>query len=343
MKSILILQELWRRRIIVGIALMLSILVGATIAYQVTPGLPPHFKSRQFEVGVASARVLVDTPHSIVADLNPSGAASLALHAQLLADLTASEPVRTAIAHSVGIPLQSLAVVPPAVAGAPPVPTPVATAVTPPSGTSTLTMGVDSTLPLVSLSVQAPNQDQAAKLASGAVTALRSYLGTIAAAQKIPLYRQPRITSLGVQSATATRGPSRMFGAAATLVLFSLFCYLVLVVGGAREQLRRARESASSGSQPDATSAPLLDEEELFDNNLTVPPVRIANGTRPAPTGVRERGPHELVAMTPAAEEVPAVAQQAGASTADPHAGATVPQSRRTGIPPGMSKLVSWK
>ena len=34
---------------------------------------PPKLESRQYHVGVASARVLVDTPDSQVVDLNPEG------------------------------------------------------------------------------------------------------------------------------------------------------------------------------------------------------------------------------------------------------------------------------
>src|SRR5947209_13912144 len=129
--------------------------------YHVSPGLPPKLQSRQYVVGVAQSRVLIDPHDSIVADLNPQGATSLSTHAQLLADLIASLPIRTTIAHNLKIPLSSLAVVPPTENGAAPVPTPVATTQTPPSGASTLTISVDSTLPLVSISAQAPDQTRA--------------------------------------------------------------------------------------------------------------------------------------------------------------------------------------
>jgi hypothetical protein len=238
LKPILVVQELWRRRIVVLVALLMSICAGTFVVYRVSAGLPPHLKSRQYQVGVASARVLVDTHDSIVADLNPRGAASLSLHAQLLAGLVASESIRTAIAQSVGISPQSLAVIPPAIGGPPAVPTPVATAVPPPSGASTLTIAVDATLPLVSISAQAPSQEAAAKLANGTVTALQSYLLSVASAQKIPASRQPVISSLGVQSASATRGPSRIYGVAAALGLFSLLCYIIIVGGGVRQRAR---------------------------------------------------------------------------------------------------------
>ena len=56
---------------------------------------PPKLESRQYHVGVASARVLVDTPDSQVVDLNPKGADALSSRASLLANLMASSPVKT--------------------------------------------------------------------------------------------------------------------------------------------------------------------------------------------------------------------------------------------------------
>ena len=102
-----ILNELWRRRIIVGIALIVSILLGLMVAFKVSPGLPPTLTPRAQQVGVASTRVLINTPSSIVADLNPAGGASLSTHAQLLGNLLSSDEVHNAIAKAPGWPPRS--------------------------------------------------------------------------------------------------------------------------------------------------------------------------------------------------------------------------------------------
>lgn len=301
------LQQLWRRRVVVGIALVLSICVGVFMTYRVKPGLPPQFQSREHTVGVAQSRVLIDTHDSIVADLNPQGATSLSTHAQLLADLIASLPIRTAITSNLHIPLDSLAVVPPAENGAAPVPTPVATTQTPPSGASTLTIGVDSTLPLVSISAQAPNQTRAFNLADGTVTALQNYLQSVAREQQIPIQRQPVIKSLGTSSATSIRGPSRVFGAAVTAVLFGVFCYILLVLGGLRQRTRGAvRAPARVETAAELTADPYLesDDELLADAFLAIaggpageekPPVPIGNGNpdlSDAPRSVKQDSHH---------------------------------------------------
>src|ERR1700749_3693608 len=109
MTTVSILQDLWRRRVLVAIAFVVSVVLGVTMVYQVGAG---GLKSRDYTVGLATVRVLVDTPDSVVADLNPSGAASLSLHAQLLADLISSQSIRETIADKVNVPVADLAVVP---------------------------------------------------------------------------------------------------------------------------------------------------------------------------------------------------------------------------------------
>lgn len=294
-----ILQEFWRRRILIGLALLLSLAAGAVVAYRVTPTLPPHFKSRQYQVGVASVRMLVDTPNSIVADLNPSGASSLSLHAQLLANLLASQSIRTTIAASVGIPIQDLAVVPPAISAAPIVATPLATATVPPADASTLTISVDPTLPIVSISAQAPDRVGAANLANGAVTALRAYLVSVAGAQKIPTSRRPVITSLGALSGTATRGRSRILGVAAALVLFSLLSYVILIVGGLRRRVRMAAPHAEAAAGPVPASPEPSPAES--NGNLHEPSLPVANGNLPGHEPGPARAPAGLVAGIPPA------------------------------------------
>lgn len=250
MKTISLLTELWRRRLLVGAALLVSSCIGLAVAYQIAL-TPPQLHSRQHEIGVASARLLVDTPRSIVADLDPSGAASLSLHAQLIADLVASQPIRDAIAREVGIPVGSLAVIPPVVAGGPAVPTPIATATTPPSSTSTLTLSVDPVLPLVTITVRAPAGTLALRLADGSVTALQNYLRAVAAEQGIPDRRRPQIKALGSQAAVATVGPSPLYGVGAAAVAFGFLCWSILFVAGIRRRMRAvAGDRRASALEP---------------------------------------------------------------------------------------------
>ena len=97
--TVTILRELWQRRIYVGVAAVVAILVGVMLAYRLS--LPPE--SRQYDVGMASAHILVDTPQSQVVDVSPRGSGSLGTRANLLANLMTEGEVKAAIARRAGL------------------------------------------------------------------------------------------------------------------------------------------------------------------------------------------------------------------------------------------------
>ena len=99
MEAVTILRELWRRRILVALAALASIFAAFAIAYTVT--IPPE--SRKFEVGIATGRILVDTPDSQVVDVSPRGSGTLGIRAGLLANLMTEGEVKAAIARRAGL------------------------------------------------------------------------------------------------------------------------------------------------------------------------------------------------------------------------------------------------
>jgi hypothetical protein len=235
-----ILNELWRRRIIVGIALIVSILLGLMVAFKVSPGLPPTLTSRAQQVGVASTRVLINTPSSIVADLNPAGGASLSTHAQLLGNLLSSDEVHNAIAKTAGLAPSQLTISPLAVGGV--IQTPLAVTAPAPIGASSVSVNADPLLPLITINATAPSPKQAAALANGSVSVLQSYIQTVAAEEGIPASRRPVITSLGsAVGLPSTSGPSKMYSAIAIVLLFGISCYVILLATGGKARLRELR------------------------------------------------------------------------------------------------------
>ena len=233
-----ILNELWRRRIVVAIALVISVFIGLMVAFRVGPGgLTPRAR----EIGVASTRVLINTPSSIVADLNPAGGTSLPTHAQLLGNLLSSDQVHNAIAKSAGLAPADLTVSPLAVGGV--VQTPLAVTAPAPVGASSVSVNADPLLPLITISATAPTPQQAAALANGSVKVLQTYIQTVAGEQNIPTSRRPVITSLGsAVGLPSTSGPSKLYSAIAIILLFGLSCYVILVVSGGKARIRELKE-----------------------------------------------------------------------------------------------------
>lgn len=248
-----ILNELWRRRLLVGIALMVSIFLGLMVAFRISPGLPPKLTPRAQQIGLASTRVLINTPSSIVADLNPAGGSSLSTHAQLLGNLISSDAVHNAIAKRAGLAPTDLTISPLAVGGV--IQTPLAVTAPAPVGASSVSVNADPLLPLITITATAPTPNLAASLANGSVTVLQSYIQTVAADEGIPASRRPVITSLGAAvGLPSTNGPSKMYSAAAIILLFSLSCYIILVATGGKARLRELKELRALGSE--STLAP---------------------------------------------------------------------------------------
>jgi len=273
MESITILRELWRLRYLVILAGLLALAIALMTAYRVSLS-PPKLESRQYHVGLASARILIDTPDSQVVDLNPKGADALSSRASLLANLMASSPVKAIIARDAGVPASQLVAVAPSATGAT-APTPLSQAASKSANVADvylLTMQADETLPIIAIQAQAPDAEQAARLANAATTGLRDYLRSVAGAQNVPAARQVVISGLGAaQAADVVRGPRRLFAIIAFIFVFGLACFGLIMVSGIARGWRRAaaleRSAAEAQGPPDgdgtATAGPSLRRRAL--------------------------------------------------------------------------------
>src|SRR5436190_15082089 len=91
MNTVTVLRELWRLRRYVAVVCVLALLAGAALI------------SREYTVGVSTARILVDTPNSQVVGVSPKGSGLVALQANLLATIMVDRTIKSAIAHRVGV------------------------------------------------------------------------------------------------------------------------------------------------------------------------------------------------------------------------------------------------
>ena len=235
MELVTILRELWHRRTIVALVALVSLLVGAAVAFRL-----PSLESRKYEVGIATARILVDTPNSQVVEVAPKGSDMLGVRANLIANLMAEGDVKAAIAQRAGVPPEKLAGIAES-ADSPPDAASASTAeyvLT----TRVLATPTGDHLPIIELEARAPDAMRAATLAGAALSGLSDYLDTKAAAEKVPDAERLRFTSLGpARAAEFVRGPGIAMAIGAALFVFIAGCAIMLGVLALGSRLARRR------------------------------------------------------------------------------------------------------
>ena len=272
MQTVTILRELSQRRVLVGAVAVLAVAVGFLLAFRI--GVPPE--SRSSEIGVATARILVDTPRSQVVDVTPRGSETLGARAAVLANLMVEGQVKAAIARRAGLQPRQIS----------------ASAVSQnespgakvESGakdykltTSVLTNTDLIELPIIKVDTEAPSPAEAARLANSAVGGLGAYLDSKAATERVAVDQRLRVKTFGdAQGAEASSGPGPLVALAATIFVFLGGCAVILVGSALARAWRRAAasEHASVGdlaSTPHETRLSRLTGDPLLE---LVPPER---------------------------------------------------------------------
>jgi hypothetical protein len=240
MDTVTILRELWRRRILVGVVAAVAILVGLLLSVKVS--LPPQ--GRQYDVGIASGRILVDTPKSQVIDVAPKGSETLGVRASLLANLMTEGGVNAAIAREAGLRPSQLRAGVESEGELPPV---LSNAAGDPNAhllTTRLAINPDGApLPMIEIEAQAPDEQQAARLASAAVTGLDDYLDSKAAGEQVADAHRLEVTGFGApQVREETRGLHPLIAIAAALFVFVIGCGAILAFSSLARGWREASE-----------------------------------------------------------------------------------------------------
>jgi hypothetical protein len=263
MDSVTILRDLWRLRRAVVIVALLALITGTAVLYKVS--FPPNLESRRYDVGLATARILVDTPSSQVVEVAPKGSDSLGVRANLLASLMVDGVVKGAIARRAGLPPKDLV----GISESATEPSPVSK---PPTRrdfvltTRVVTNTGGDQLPIIEIEAQAPDRTSAAKLASASIEGLRDYLDTTAASQQVPDADRLQVTGLGApQAEVSARGPGPAFAIVVMILVFGLGCGLLLLALTVARKWRAASAIEQQLEDEDPTEDALAREDESDD------------------------------------------------------------------------------
>lgn len=306
MTVVTVLRELWSRRLLVAVGFALATAAAILMAFSVKPGLPPTFTGRQYNVGVASAGVLVDSPSSLSIDLtggqSKADVESLSARARLLANLMATSPLKEQIARRAGVvPDRMIATAPTIGPAVDPFPVQIRASKVKPTDpdANILTVYVNEVLPIITAAAQAPEPATAARISTAAVQELTTYLKTVAATDRVPDARRLVIKPLGpATSATVTRGPRRLLAVIVFALVFGSWCAGIVFVTAVARNWREA--SAAEATDPDGgpaarpeagprASAPATAEPHAGAAEEVRPRAYLARGRQPvAPVARRD-------------------------------------------------------
>jgi hypothetical protein len=238
---------LWRLRAGVTVSLALALLAAVWSVDRI--GLaPPSLTSRSLQMASATTHVVVDTPESTLLDLRQSTYSFEALRnrAILLGNVIASTPVRQAIAHSAGIPVDVLEVSAPRT---PEQPRAVVgsgaerhtTDIVESTDQYRLSIQANPTVAVLDIYAQSPDARTSAALANAAVDALRGHLSDLARSERTPAGDRIRLMQLGRATGTVINGGVAWQAAIlAFLVTFGVSCSTVVFASRVREGWRLA-------------------------------------------------------------------------------------------------------
>jgi len=231
MEFVLILRLAWRRRLALAAGVVLGLAVGLLLA-----------RGESGREGVASTRLVLDTPVSQFVVAAPKGADSLGWRTELLAHLLTTEQARERIARDARVPLSKLVVISPLL-NTPVLPTTlprrasaVAVATT---SRYVITVLADGGLPIISLQGRAPSGEAARRLVAAAAAELKA-AGALPPDDSgtQPFVVQDAGSILAVEVAVAGR---KKLAAAASLVVLLLWGAAVLIAPAALARLGRGR------------------------------------------------------------------------------------------------------
>jgi hypothetical protein len=252
------LRTLWRLRLVVLVIAVVAAALGGMVAYRFSP--PSTLESRRYHISVGTATALVDSPSSQIVDLGGQDTlgidiGSLAGRATLLASLMTTSPLKEEIAQKSGANPEKLIAISPALAAPAPGTKSAAPDTSNPESLvlkATVPTLESGQVPMIVVTTQAPEPEQAAKLANAAMQVLEKHLQSVAASDNVPADRRVTVRQLGTAGATVeTRGPGKLMAVIATIFLFGFGCgavlLLVALAGGWRAATELERNPAPRG------------------------------------------------------------------------------------------------
>lgn len=237
MEVVALLRLLWRYRVAFAVGWM----VASAVGFMATRGTTSQF-------GVASMRVLLDTPRSQTVDATPVDPSLLDWRTGVVADLMATNDARQSIAGEIGIAADKIAVSAPYMS-LPLVHTPLPEATRQASAPQPYQLAIQAVkgLPMIEIAASAPSAAAAARLVSVASDVLKAEF----ASKPAPGAEELVIDDVSpVRAGEVFNRPRRSTAALGAVLVLGLWCAGIALVSAFRR--RRTRPGSGSRSSESA-------------------------------------------------------------------------------------------
>ncbi len=239
-----ILQQLWSRKLLLAVGLVLALFVTLLANYRLSLS-PLSLESRTLSYGSASTQVLIDTRRSSLAS-GSSLPGDLASRAEVLAQFLSSSEARASIATQMGVSPDVISIVnaPNTVQGQSSNASSLVqqAASQADAGGLSVTYQVQLGTPIVAIFTRAPNADLALRLAEASAQSLRQQITVIGDRSGVAALSPDRIVLREVGSPTGGQVSTTVDKVMVLLVFvvaFGAWCVLILVGGWLRRDWRR--------------------------------------------------------------------------------------------------------
>jgi len=204
------IRQLWQRKALVALVLALAVLAAILTAYRVSIS-PFGLHKRTLQVAAASSQILIDSPNSTLVDgASAETFNALATRAKIYGQYLSSLEARRQIAKQVGVPPETISS-----AGPFSPETGRVNYESQPAGERAsellkegaiyrLVFTAQESVPILSVSSQAPTTDRAIALASASFHTLTDYVDRLEA-ESTPVSRGVTVRELGAPQITATK------------------------------------------------------------------------------------------------------------------------------------------
>jgi hypothetical protein len=248
---ILNLKELWRRRVLVALAVGAAVAISIAAVFQVSLSPPSIAKRSQVE-GQGSITILIDSARSPIADARRD-LSGLTARAGVFASYIAGGNVIGQIAKANGIPVKRIDV-----AGATPLPGQAPGIEEPPQlNPYGISIGQSVELPILTIVTRAPTVREARGLAAAAPAAIRRVVRSIQTQQGTPLTRRVEFRVLGPARANLVDDSlGKKVAVLLFLVLLAIFIFAILGLPRLVAAWRDAEPDAQLSDHPEGEQEP---------------------------------------------------------------------------------------